>query len=156
MGAFCRRSNWAAIQATAAPSSAEGVDCSKFFSMASSVWQCAQPARWAAALGSVEAFSVIRSSTSSGRHSWVAEAASCHIFAVFVLSAMTISSAVPLSSCLPAFCCFIQLPFGAYQVGFRTAGVCQVEHARNYVQRKLFPKVHGKNGFLSFFERFIN
>src|SRR5438309_4292880 len=84
-GAFCWRANWEAIQATAAPSSAEGVDCSKFFSMASSVWQCAQLAKWAEALASAEAFSVIRSSTSSGRHSAVAEAASCHIFTVFVL-----------------------------------------------------------------------
>src|SRR5438309_2458802 len=88
-GAFCWRANWEAIQATAAPSSADGVDCSKFFSMASSVWQCAQPARCAAAFASPEGVSTMRSSVSSGRHSLVSAAASCHIFKVLVLSAMT-------------------------------------------------------------------
>src|SRR6185369_16595773 len=86
--AFCLRSSWAAIHATAAPSSAEGTEASKLFSMESSVWQCAHSARWAAAFGSAELLSVICSSTSSGRHSSVAEAAACHIFRLFLLSAM--------------------------------------------------------------------
>src|SRR5882757_9952464 len=122
--------------------------------MANSVWQCAQPARCAEAFASREVLSIMRSSTSSGRQSFVAAAASCHIFAVFMLSAMTIL--LGLCSCLPASCCFIQFSFGAYQVSFRSAGIRQVEHARNHVQRKLFPKVHGKNGFLGLFQRFIN
>src|ERR1041385_7042580 len=97
VGAACCRCNCATIQPTAAPSSAEGVAASKLFSMESSVWQCAQLSRCAAAFASTEAFSASFSRVSSGRQSLPAEAASCHIFKAVLLSAMVLTSVLTLS-----------------------------------------------------------
>ena len=96
--------------------------------MASSVWQCAQPARCVAAFGSREGLSIIRFSVFSGRHLWWRLLLLPYLCGFCVVGHDNLlRGTFLLCSCLPAFCCFIQFSLRAYQEAFVPLAL-SVEH----------------------------
>src|SRR5947209_17436619 len=139
------RPNWAAIQATAAPSSCAGVADSKFLSRASSVWQRGHSARCAFDfLSGRGTFSAKRSRSFTERQSPVVDMAARHASRLLKLSAIVLPLNRAMCAGLPSSYCFLQFPFCAHQISFSAADVFQFQHPGHYVQRKLFGNMECK------------